>query len=261
MGGDDLCDDDQFLNPLINDITEEKEEEHFAESLQNEKKRKREEKSTDDEVVTKKSTMKLLINAGRDLQKEATDVQAKFLLTSVKHYLQMKGKAINESIKIEKSHLQISQGETMLDRLKNVVSIKKLKKWKTIGSPMVLIMCISARRAVAVLKELSALKIRAAKLFAKHMSIDQQREMLSGQSFGLAVGTPNRLLALCEEGERGVAELYLEKTTHVVLDTHVNQKGFTVCTLPDTAPDTMEFIEKRVIPEINKRKDIKLSFL
>mmetsp|Transcript_17315 Transcript_17315/g.19981 ORF Transcript_17315/g.19981 Transcript_17315/m.19981 type:complete len:259 (+) Transcript_17315:67-843(+) len=258
MGGDDLDGDAQFLNPLAN--VDDDDEEDVVLQKQTEKKRKREEKENNDEIVPtkKKPSMKQLIQSGRDLHKETAIVQAKFLLSSVRHHSQMKGNGNPENIKIDKSRLLQTSSVTMIARLKDVVSMKKLKKWQPIGSPMVIILCISARRVVEVLKELSALKVRIAKLFAKHMDINEQKRLLSQQSFGLAVGTPNRILALCNND---VKDLSFEKTSHIILDTHTNQKGFTVCTLPDTAPDTMEIIEKKILPELSRRRDIKISFL
>lgn len=262
MGGDDLCSDDEFLNASVDDFPEENRiEEVTGEVEEVGGKRKRKADDSIHELTTKKSSMKLLINTGRDLEKQKADVQAKFLWTGLKHYVQLKGESISSDMKIEDFHLRTSSAESLLNRLKDVISMKKLKKWKPIGSPMVIVLCISARRAVAVLKELSALKVRAAKLFAKHMSVDQQKEMLTDQAFGIAVGTPNRIQVLCHDEGKGKATLYLGKTTHVIIDCHVNQKGYTVCTLPDTAPDTMDFLKQRVIPQIKKRKDIKISFL
>mmetsp|Transcript_7229 Transcript_7229/g.10581 ORF Transcript_7229/g.10581 Transcript_7229/m.10581 type:complete len:263 (+) Transcript_7229:106-894(+) len=262
MGGDDLCSDDDYLNPSVDDFPEENQIVEVAgEVEQIGGKRKREDDDSIHEVTTRKTSMNLLINAGRDLEKQKADVQAKFLWTGLKHYVQLKGESISSDMKIEDFHLRTSNAESLLNRLKDVISIKKLKKWKPIGSPMVIILCISARRSVAVLKELSALKIRAAKLFAKHMSVDQQKDMLKDQSFGMAVGTPNRVRVLCNDEGRGKAPLYLGKTTHIIIDCHVNQKGYTVCTLPDTAPDTMDFLKQKVIPQVKKRRDIKISFL
>ena len=86
--------------------------------------------------------------------------------------------------------------------------------------------------------------------------------MLRNQSFAIVVGTPNRLKALCEsEHGGGKAPMYLGKTNLVVLDTHANQKGYTVCTLPDTAPDTFDLLKDKVLPEMKARKDLKLAFL
>ena len=105
--------------------------------------------------------------------------------------------------------------------------MKKLKKWKRTKSPCVVVICISARRAVAVLKELSALKIRAAKLFPKNGSTEEQREQLQTTPFGMVVGTPHRLsvLAGCEGQE---ATLDFSETKLVVLDTHLSNKQYSV---------------------------------
>lgn len=262
MGGDDLCSDDEFLNPSLQDFPKETQVVEVTEEVEQAgSKRKRKGDNHINELTTKKSCMKMLINTSRGVEKQAPDVQATFLWTVMKHYVQLKGDTISSDMKIEDFHLRTSKADSLLHRLKDIISMKKLKKWKPIGSPMVLILCISARRSVAVLKELSGLKIRAAKLFAKHMSVDQQRDMLKDQAFGMAVGTPNRIQVLCEDEGEGKAPLYLGKTTHVIIDSHVNQKGYTVCTLPDTAPDTMDFLKQRVVPELKKRRDIKISFL
>jgi hypothetical protein len=64
------------------------------------------------------------------------------------------------------------------------------------------------------------------------------------------------LKALCEPEHVGgeAATVSCGKTNLILLDSHANQKGFTVCTLPDTAPDTFDFIKERVLPQIKARK-------
>jgi hypothetical protein len=272
MGGDDLDSDDEFLNPSVQDTAEDRLRERIErEEVIVAKKRKRDDDEEDDEddeddkadeTPSKKSSMKVLIEAGRDLEKQPTDVQAAFLTMSLKHYVQMKGESSEGLMNIHPSAFVTSKECSLEARLRSVVTKKKLKGWKPIGSPMVVVVCISARRAVAVLKELSGLKIRCGKFFAKHLSIEAQKEMLRNQSFAIVVGTPNRLKALCEPEQRGgKAPMYLGKTNLVVLDTHANQKGYTVCTLPDTAPDTFDLIKEKVLPEMKARKDLKLAFL
>lgn len=267
MGGDDLGSDDEYLVQSFSDGKADQldkvQEKSRMDSV--EKKRKREVKSDEeevDEVPTKKSSANILIESGRNLQIESAQVQAKFLWTAMLHYTQLKGESIDGSNKLEAHHFVTSNESTLQARFKNITSLKKLKKWKPIGSPMVVIVCISARRAVALLKELSSLKVRAAKLFAKHMDVDEQRTMLDSQSFGIAVGTPNRLQTLCtaQEGHTK-ASMYLGKTQLVLLDSHANPKGFTVCTLPDTATDCMDFLREKVLPQLKNRKDIKIAMI
>ena len=218
--------------------------------------------STKDGTISNKKTksnFRVLLETAREVATESAEVQSTFLWTMLKHETQLKNIGVEDLPKIEKHHVMASTEQDLKSRLRGAVSLKKLKSWKPIASPMVLIVCLSARRAVAVLKELSQLKVRAAKLFAKHMSIDDQRELLQTSAFGLAVGTPHRIQALCEK-ENGRSTLYLGKTKLVILDTHANQKGYTVCTLPDTASECMSFVREQVLPELKARKDIKVAF-
>lgn len=141
-------------------------------------------------------------------------------------------------------------------RIQSIISKKKLKKWKEMESPCVVIVALSARRAVQVLKELAPLNVRAAKLFAKHITIEEQVKQLEQAPFPIAVGTPHRLLALAKHGA-----LSFEKTLCVALDTSVNDKKFSVYTLPDTVPHTQELLKGFVHPECLKRRDLTLAFV
>jgi hypothetical protein len=142
-------------------------------------------------------------------------------------------------------------------RLQGIISKKRLKKFNTKGgSPCVAIICLSARRAVQLLKELAPFSIRAVKLFAKHMEMKDQIEQLENHSFGFAVGTPHRMLQLAQQGA-----LSFEHTQLVVLDTFVNPKQFAVYTLPDTLPHTQELLKDFVLPECQKRRDVRVAFV
>ena len=135
--------------------------------------------------------------------------------------------------------------------------MKILKTWKHRHSPLALIICSSARRAVQVLKEIKGFKVKAAKLFAKHLTVEEQTLWLQETAFGIAVGTPHRLNALCHRNKA----LNLTQTKLIVLDAHADPKGFTVCTLPDTASDCMEFLKEQVLPVLKERpKQLKLAF-
>ena len=134
-----------------------------------------------------------------------------------------------------------------------------------------LIVCISARRAVSLLKELAPLRVRTAKLFPKNGTIEEQRQQLMA-SISLAVGTPHRLGQLLapdpavDAGDgssrrRDQSLLSLEHTRLVVLDCHLSHKQYTVCTLPDTAPSCMALVRDHVLPQLQKRKDCKVAFL
>lgn len=289
-GGDDLESDDEYLDQ--NWGKDEAVAVALDESIRQQEKREESKKrdiseiqSNDEaEVVSKKkkpaSSKRLLLEAGRGIADESTSVQAQFLWTCFTNSLRLKGEEIPDQ-KIEASDFKKSSKNkdsntkydpSMSKFLKSGVlkSAKKLKKWKHNKCPMVLIICASARRAVAILKEISSLNVRAAKLFAKHMSIADQKAMLENNKYSIAVGTPNRLLKLVqangsdddddesEDGD-GEAALSLDETELVIIDCHEDKKCYTVCTMNDTAPDLMMFIKDAVLPQLES-KNLKLAF-
>lgn len=277
MGGDDLGSDDEYLlnssslPEVVDDAVSDDDDRPGTSGSKRKRARdddnvtplERDESNEDKPSKTTKgpaTSSRVLVTAGRDLATRDAQVQSAFLWTALKHHVQLKGDSV-ETLAITQllpSHLCTSSEPSLEMRLRSVLSLKKLKKHKALQSPRVVICCLSARRAVEVLKELASFKVRVAKLFAKHMNPTVQRAMLEQQSFGIAVGTPNRLLALANsEGEEPA--LHFRQTRLVVLDGLSNQKGFTVCTLPDTAPDTMELLRHCVLPQLSKRKDIKLA--
>mmetsp|Transcript_5853 Transcript_5853/g.8776 ORF Transcript_5853/g.8776 Transcript_5853/m.8776 type:complete len:317 (-) Transcript_5853:78-1028(-) len=226
------------------------------------------------------SSKHLLLEAGRGIAEETAEVQAQFLWTCFTNVLKLRG----EDIPDQKFHSGMFKKSTKSEHgnengggkydpsmskfLKSGVlsSAKRLKKWKHNKSPMVIIICASARRAVSILKEISSLNVRAAKLFAKHMSVADQTAMLENNKYSIAVGTPNRLLKLTEEkresddaDEELGAPLSLDQTELIIIDCHEDKKRFTVCTLNDTAPDLMVFINKAVLPQLERRKTLNLA--
>jgi protein CMS1 len=274
-GGDDLESDDEYLNQNWHE--NEEVEVEVDDSIRENKRpvseiqESIEEPETSKKIKKEKSPRHLLLEAGRGIAESEPEEQACFLWTAYSHVLKLKGEEIdtgdeltadnfvrpkddkNKSSKYEKS---------MVKYLKSGVlaSMKRLKKWRVEKSPMVIIVCVSALRAVAVLKEISSLNMRVAKLFAKHMNVDDQVNMLESNSYGIAVGTPNRLLKLIQtNNEDGEGALSLEFTELIVIDCHEDKKKFTVCTMNDTAPDMMKLIQEGVLPQMKKRKTIKFG--
>ena len=146
------------------------------------------------------------------------------------------------------------------ERLISFISKKQLKKpcqGPKSSSPRVLILSISARRAVAILKELAPLKIQIAKLFPKQGSCQEQARQLAESNFCVAVGTPQRLSELLQRDA-----LRLNQTQLVLLDTFQNDKQFSVYTLPDTSKFCVDILKEHVHSECTKRpKRIKVGFL
>ena len=284
-GGDDLESDDEYLNQNW----------HFNEDVEvaaDDSNRENEERiskkrdlsevgESDDEIVSSKkkkskSPKHVLLEAGRGIAEAAPDVQSAFLWTAFTHALKLKGEDIDVDKFTSENFVQPKEDfgkstkyeKSMAKYLKSGVlpSMKRLKKWKVEKSPMVIIVCVSALRAVAVLKEISSLNIRAAKLFAKHMNVSDQVNMLKNNSYGIAVGTPNRLLKLSQmsvangdSDDEDEGALSLEHTELIIIDCHEDKKKFTVCTMNDTAPDMMEFLKEAVVPQMSKRKSIKFG--
>ena len=91
---------------------------------------------------------------------------------------------------------------------------------------------------------------------AKHITIEDQVKQLQESAIPLAVGTPNRILTLAQQGA-----LSLEHTQCVCLDTFVNDKKYTVYTLPDTVPHTRDLLKEHVHPECQKRRDLRVAFV
>lgn len=171
-----------------------------------------------------------------------------------------------DAITAQKHHSNLS----MYLRQSGVLpSLKRLKNWKHNNSPMVIVLTLSARRSVELLQQLSFLKLPVAKLFAKHMSVGDQVDLLngdggggkgkkSGRCFPIGVGTPGRLLTLLRHGREANGKpgaLRLNHTELIVIDCHEDSKGFNVTTLKDTVPELMQFMKEGVVGELERRKD------
>lgn len=131
-----------------------------------------------------------------------------------------------------------------MDRLLSIISKKQLKKSTTRKSPKAIVVCLSARRCVAVLKDLVPLKLRVAKLFPKQGTLEEQAQQLETAEFGLAIGTPHRINELLERGS-----LSLKGTSLLGLDVFENDKSYSVYTLADTAVPTQELLKEHVFPQ------------
>eukprot|EP00518_Triparma_eleuthera_P011357 CAMPEP_0182468200 /NCGR_PEP_ID=MMETSP1319-20130603/15127_1 /TAXON_ID=172717 /ORGANISM="Bolidomonas pacifica, Strain RCC208" /LENGTH=272 /DNA_ID=CAMNT_0024668371 /DNA_START=183 /DNA_END=997 /DNA_ORIENTATION=- len=107
---------------------------------------------------------------------------------------------------------------------------KRLKRWSS-SSPLFLVLCLSARRATSVLKDLTPLRCPVNKLWSKNMKEAEQAAAVR-RGCRAAVGTPNRVLGLVRSGG-----LSLAMTELVVVDCEVDGKGFNVVSLKDTAGD------------------------
>eukprot|EP00246_Nothoceros_aenigmaticus_P015254 TRINITY_DN6252_c0_g2_i1.p1 TRINITY_DN6252_c0_g2~~TRINITY_DN6252_c0_g2_i1.p1 ORF type:complete len:258 (+),score=39.79 TRINITY_DN6252_c0_g2_i1:64-837(+) len=104
------------------------------------------------------------------------------------------------------------------------------------GSISMLVLCSSANRCVDILRALKTfcIECQPAKLFAKHMKVEEQVQGLK-RRVNIAAGTPNRVKKLVDIGALGLGDLSL-----VLLDMHKDAKGLTVLTVPDVKKDFWE---------------------
>lgn len=237
------------------------------------------------------SSKSLLILAGRGIALDGIPSQVKFINTLYAHSIKMSmGASTDDQADNDEASSMYSftsedfystpletDEKTKLYQHKNLdaflkggpVSMKRLKNWKHPASPMAIIVTLSARRSVELMKGLASLKLPVAKLFAKHFRVEEQVEMLQGQSKGgggkkkfysIAVGTPGRLLTLLRHGrddqgsDNGLGALRLNHTEVIIFDTHEDSKGFNVCTLKDTSSDLMHFMKEGMVPQLQRKK-------
>ncbi|KAJ3054086.1 cms1 ribosomal small subunit [Rhizophlyctis rosea] len=128
------------------------------------------------------------------------------------------------------------------------------------GSPRVIIITSSAIRAVNLIRLVKTLG-KCAKLFAKHLKVSEQVALLKTEKTPIAVGTPNRILKLLEDGEGMTARhlrarehglivylftgaLDLEKLAYVILDgSHRDTKERTLFTIPEIKTDLVALLK------------------
>ncbi|KAJ6723667.1 PROTEIN CMSS1 [Salix koriyanagi] len=96
------------------------------------------------------------------------------------------------------------------------------------GSPAVLIISTSALRSLELLRGVRSLtkECHAAKLFSKHMKVEEQVDMLKNR-VNFASGTPSRVKKLIDIEALGLSRLKM-----IVLDMQADVKGYSLFTLP-----------------------------
>jgi hypothetical protein len=123
------------------------------------------------------------------------------------------------------------------------------------GAPVLLIVCASAIRATEVIKSISSklIKVKIAKLFAKHIKIVDQIELLSKDYYPIVIGTPNRLRKLIEIGG-----LHLNRLQIVLIDYTNDQKHYNLTTLAEVNQD---FYELLFGPIYQERDHLKIALI
>ncbi|RUS22676.1 hypothetical protein BC937DRAFT_87875 [Endogone sp. FLAS-F59071] len=108
------------------------------------------------------------------------------------------------------------------------------------GMPVVLVLTSSAIRAVDLIRAVSEFQkqTKVAKLFAKHLKMEEQVVFLKNTLVNVAVGTPSRILKLLEETDA----LKLDRLELVVIDCEKDKKQFTIFDLLDVRTDLFKFL-------------------
>lgn len=138
------------------------------------------------------------------------------------------------------------------------------------GMPSVVIVTYSAQRAAAMLKPLASFGVRIAKLFAKHLSVEEQIEILRGPPIVMAVGTPNRiskLLSLSASSSSSAAgsassasaaaaaaapPLSLAQCSLIIFDVHPDSKNFNLLNHPNLREDAFTFYREHCHPALTR---------
>ncbi|KAH8171647.1 u3-containing 90S pre-ribosomal complex subunit domain-containing protein [Sarocladium implicatum] len=117
------------------------------------------------------------------------------------------------------------------------------------GKPHTLIVAGAGLRAanlVRAVRKFQSKENAVAKLFAKHIKVEEQVKFLSGHRTGIGVGTPARLTDLLENGALG-----LENLQRVVVDaSHIDQKKRGVLDMKDTLMPLAKLLTR---PELKDR--------
>ncbi|KAG5943007.1 hypothetical protein E4U59_000737 [Claviceps monticola] len=126
-------------------------------------------------------------------------------------------------------------------------SLSKPPKKK--GHPHTLIVAGAGLRAADIVRAVRKFQGKdnaVAKLFAKHMKVDEQVTFLKTRKSGIGVGTPARLIELIECGA-----LLLDNLQRLVVDaSHVDQKKRGVLDMKDTMMPLAQFLTR---PEFRDR--------
>ncbi|GER41661.1 ATP-dependent RNA helicase DDX1 [Striga asiatica] len=139
--------------------------------------------------------------------------------------------------------VELSQdtSQNISGKLEELVKVSFGSSWKEVlcgkhlqegkiqpGSPAVLVISSSALRSLELLRELRSLtkECHAAKLFSKHMKIEEQVSVLTNR-VNIASGTPSRIKKLINMEALGMSRLAL-----IVLDMYTDVKGYSLFTLP-----------------------------
>lgn len=92
-----------------------------------------------------------------------------------------------------------------------------------------------------------------AKLFAKHMKVEEQAALLEKNPVCIGVGTPNRILKLAKDNH-----VYFSNLSHLILDMRRNKKNQMLVDVPEIAADFWSLWESFLKQGVVEKKSIKI---
>ncbi|KAF4338473.1 hypothetical protein FBEOM_7618 [Fusarium beomiforme] len=136
--------------------------------------------------------------------------------------------------------------------------LKKAPKKK--GSPHTLIVAGAGLRAADIVRSMRKFQSKdnsVAKLFAKHMKVEEQVKFLQNHNTGICVGTPARLMDLIDNGA-----LSLDNLKRLVVDaSHIDQKKRGVMDMKDTMMPLARFLSRKEFKDRYGDEKKPLAFL
>ncbi|EGR49845.1 uncharacterized protein TRIREDRAFT_59248 [Trichoderma reesei QM6a] len=129
------------------------------------------------------------------------------------------------------------------------------------GMPHTIIVAGAGLRAADLtraLRKFSGKDNLVAKLFAKHMKVEEQVALLQNKKIGIGVGTPARLMELIDNGS-----LKLDKLQRLVVDaSHIDQKKRGVMDMKDTMMPLARFLARKEFKDryADEKKPLALLF-
>ncbi|XP_040912563.1 protein CMSS1 isoform X2 [Toxotes jaculatrix] len=216
-----------------------------AECIIPQKKETEDEKSTKPKKKRKKKTITDVLATSEPKPGCPADLQN--LITQ--HFSDKRSVIEQEELKLQDSSFLSSNDLThsLSSYLKQVCpKWAKIQKQHTEKSSVVLlIICSSALRTIELIKQLTTFKGEAkiAKLFAKHIKIEEQVKLLQKGVTHIGVGTPGRISALIEkEG------LNLQALRYLVLDWNWrDQKLRRMVDIPEIKLDFIKLLESGIL--------------
>ncbi|KAL6871318.1 U3-90S pre-ribosomal complex subunit domain-containing protein [Trichoderma novae-zelandiae] len=138
-------------------------------------------------------------------------------------------------------------------------SLSRAQKKK--GMPHTIIVAGAGLRAADLtraVRKFSGKDNLVAKLFAKHMKVEEQVALLQNKKIGIGVGTPARLMELIDNGS-----LSLDKLQRLVVDaSHIDQKKRGIMDMKDTMMPLARFLARKEFKDryADEKKPLALLF-